>query len=321
MSWIDRPASRIKLRDLRVFMVVASAGAMGRAAVQLAVSQPVISKSIADLEHALGVRLFDRSRRGVELTDFGRSLRDSGIAVFDELRQSVTRLEAMRDPARGEVRIGTSPVLVGGLISAGINRMCARYPRMKFHVVEAGSNTVRTRDLRARNIDFAVAQILEPFNTDEFAVEVLFNETHVVYVGRSSKWGKRRNVRLADLVGERWVLPPLDHILEPLYKAFDTAGLERPRATVLTTSVHVHTSLLATGKFVAALPSSTFGADAPFRALPIEMPTTVAPVAIITLRGRPLSAAAKLFLDCLRELVAERKRSDARRRAAIGDSG
>jgi DNA-binding transcriptional LysR family regulator len=316
MSWTDRAASRIKLRDLRVFMVVANAGAMGRAASQLAVSQPVISKSIADLEHKLGVRLFDRSRRGVELTIFGRSLRDSGLAVFDELRQSVTRLEALSDPTRGEVRIGTSPVLVGGLVSAALNRMCARYPRMKFHVVEAGSNTVRTRDLRARNIDFAVALILEPFSTDEFAIEVLFNENHVIYVGHNSKWAKRRNVRLADLVGEPWVLPPLDHILEPLYKAFDNAGLDRPHATVLTTSVHVHNCLLATGEFVAVLPSSTFAGGAaysPFRALPVELPTTVAPVAIITLRGRPLSAAAKLFLDCLRELVAERKRADTRR--------
>ena len=76
MSLIDRAALRIKLRDLRVFMAVANAGTMGRAAAQLAVSQPVISKSIADLEHALGVRLFERSRRGVELTEFGQSLRE-----------------------------------------------------------------------------------------------------------------------------------------------------------------------------------------------------------------------------------------------------
>jgi DNA-binding transcriptional LysR family regulator len=297
-------------------MAVASAGTMGRAAAELAISQPVISKAIADLEFAFGVRLFDRSRRGVELTEHGQSLRDSGVAVFDEMRQCVARLEALSDPTAGEVRIGTTAPLAGGLVSAGIDRMCARYPRMKLHVVEADRNTLRTRDLRARNIDFAVAQILEPFSTDEFAIEVLFDDAHVVHVGRNSKWAKRRNVRLADLVSERWVLPPLDQILEPLNKAFDTAGLQRPSSTVLTFSVHVHNSLLATGKFVTALPSSTFGWAAthlPVKALPIEMPTTVAPVAIVTLRGRPLSASAKLFVDCLRELVAQRKKSSPRR--------
>ena len=187
MSWIDRSASRLKLRDLRVFMAVANAGAMGRAAAQLAVSQPVISKSIADLEHALGVRLFDRSRRGVELTDFGRSLRDSGIAVFDELRQSVTRLEALSDPTRGEVRVGTTLPLAGGLVSAAIDRMSARYPRMNFHVVEADRNTLRTRDLASRDIDFAVAQILEPFDTDKFAVEALTDDDYIVHVGSQGK--------------------------------------------------------------------------------------------------------------------------------------
>jgi DNA-binding transcriptional LysR family regulator len=70
----DRTASRLKLRNLEVFMMVASAGTMGRAAAELAVSQPVISKAIADLEYALGVRLFDRSRRGVELTEHGHSV-------------------------------------------------------------------------------------------------------------------------------------------------------------------------------------------------------------------------------------------------------
>ena len=310
MPWSDQVGSRLKLRDLRVFMAVANAGTMGRAAADLAVSQPVISKSIADLENALGVRLFDRSRRGVELTSHGQSLRDSGIAVFDELRQSVTRLEALTDPTAGEIRIGTTVPLATGLVSAALTRMAAQYPRMKFHVVEADLNTLRTRDLRARNIDFAVARLLEPLSGDEFSAEVLFNDPYVVVVGRKSKWARRRNVQLVDLVDERWVFPPIEPILALLRGAFDGAGLKLPRPDVLTLSIQVHSSLLATGKFVTALPSSTLGWGAdhlPFRALPIVLPTTLAPVAVIALRGRTLSPAAKLFLDCLRELVAKRE--------------
>ncbi len=128
MPWSDRIGARLKLRDLHVFMAVANAGTMGRAAAHLAISQPVISKAIADLEHTLGVGLFDRSRHGVELTDHGRVLRDSGIAVFDQLRQSVARLEALTDPTAGEVRIGATEPLATGLVSAGLNRMAIRYP-------------------------------------------------------------------------------------------------------------------------------------------------------------------------------------------------
>jgi DNA-binding transcriptional LysR family regulator len=292
-------------------MAVANAGTMGRAAADLAVSQPVISKSIADLEDTLGVRLFDRSRRGVELTSHGQSLRDSGIAVFDELRQSVTRLEALTDPTAGEIRIGTTVPLATGLVSAALTRMAFQYPRMKFHVVEGDLNTLRTRDLRTRNIDFAVARLLEPLSADELAAEVLFDDPYVVVVGRKSKWARRRNVRLVDLVNERWVFPPIEPILALLRGAFDDAGLKLPRPDILTLSIQVHSNLLATGKFVTALPSSTLGWGAdhlPFMALPIAMPTTFAPVAIIAIRGRTLSPAAKLFLNCLRELVARREK-------------
>ena len=178
--------------------------------------------------------------------------------------------------------------------------------------MEADLNTLRTRDLRARNIDFAVARLLEPLSDDEFAVEVLFNDPYVVVVGRNSKWARRRNVRLADLANERWVLPPLEAILALLRGAFDAAGLKLPRPDVLTLSIQVHSNLLATGKFVTALANSTLGWGTdhlPFKALPIDMPTTLAPVAIVTLRGRTLSPAAKLFLECLRELVAKREKT------------
>jgi DNA-binding transcriptional LysR family regulator len=68
MPWDERLARRLKLRDLYVFKVVAHLGSMGKAASELAVSQPAISKAITDLEYVLGVRLLDRSRQGVEPT-------------------------------------------------------------------------------------------------------------------------------------------------------------------------------------------------------------------------------------------------------------
>jgi DNA-binding transcriptional LysR family regulator len=141
-------------------MVVPNAGTMGQAAIELAVSQPVISKAIADLEHVLGVRLFDRSRRGVELTNYGHSLRDSGIALFDDLKQAVKKLEALSDPTAGEIRLGTTEPLATGFVSAALKKMAVRYPKMNFHVIQADLNTLRTRDLRARNIEFAVFRIL-----------------------------------------------------------------------------------------------------------------------------------------------------------------
>jgi DNA-binding transcriptional LysR family regulator len=121
VQWSDRIGRRVKLRDLHILLAVAQSGSMARAADGLAVSQPVISKTIADLEHALGVRLLDRTSQGVEPTAFGRAFVDCGIAVFDELRRGVQAMEFLSDPTFGEVRIGGAAPFIDEMIPAVAN--------------------------------------------------------------------------------------------------------------------------------------------------------------------------------------------------------
>src|SRR5215472_11563944 len=103
MRWNDRIGRRIKLSDLHILLAVAQSGSMTKAAQELAVSHPVISRSIAQLEHILGVRLLDRNPHGIELTEFGRALLSRSHAAFDELHQGVKDIEFLSDPTAGEV--------------------------------------------------------------------------------------------------------------------------------------------------------------------------------------------------------------------------
>ena len=93
MPLTGRIEHRIKLHDLQALMTVAQAGSMGKGAELLNTSQPAISRSIADLEHAVGQRLMNRSRRGVEPTKYGHALLNCGSAMFDDLRQGLRQLE------------------------------------------------------------------------------------------------------------------------------------------------------------------------------------------------------------------------------------
>src|SRR5262252_4132124 len=98
MPWNDRTKRRLKLRDLDILTAVIDTGSMGRAAECLNISQPAISKAIAELERALGVRLVDRSRRGIVPTPFGLALKKRSIAIFNDLRQSVQDIDFLSDP-------------------------------------------------------------------------------------------------------------------------------------------------------------------------------------------------------------------------------
>ena len=120
MDEIGRIERRIGLHDLRVLMAVVQAGSMGKAARLLATSQPAISRSIGELEHALGVRLLDRSAQGIEPTSYGRALLKRGTAVFDELQQGIKDIRFLSDPTVGDLTIGASIAIAEGFICSVI---------------------------------------------------------------------------------------------------------------------------------------------------------------------------------------------------------
>ena len=104
MGAANRPPAR--LRDLFVFFTVVEYGSMAKAADKLGVSTPSISEVIASLEHALGVRLLDRTPKGITMTPYAEALIVRGRAAFDELRQGIRDIEIIGDPSTGELTIG-----------------------------------------------------------------------------------------------------------------------------------------------------------------------------------------------------------------------
>src|SRR5215468_9950580 len=102
IDWDTQIGRRLRLRDLHLFFAVVQRGSMAKAATHLGISQPAVSEVIADLEHTLGVRLFDRRSQGVELTIYGRALLNRGETAFDELKQAIRDIEFLADPSKGE---------------------------------------------------------------------------------------------------------------------------------------------------------------------------------------------------------------------------
>ena len=202
MQMSDRIGKRIKLQDVHVLMAVVQAGSMSKAARHLNTSQPNISKSIADLERALGVRLLERHRQGIEPTDYGRALLNGGAAVFDELRQTVKNIEFLADPAAGEVRIGANAGLAASFTSAIIDRLSRRYPRIVFHLV-TGYGEALLEALRERNVDLLTARRFGPIPDERVDFEFLFDDACVVLTTHVSSLPARKARGLGD-VRSRW---------------------------------------------------------------------------------------------------------------------
>jgi DNA-binding transcriptional LysR family regulator len=317
MDWADRIGRRIRLRDLHILLAVAEHGSMAKASTQLAVSHPVISRTIAEMEQTLGVRLFERASRGVELTTYGHALLNCGVTVFDEMRQGLKQLEALTDPASGELRIGCPEITMAGMLPAIVERFSRQYPRVRIHVVLAQTALLQFQELRQRGIDLLIGRIPQDLVADDLVVETLFEEPFLAVAGTSNKLTRKRRLALADLVDEPWIMPPYDSVPGSMFlRIFHACNLKPPQPAITTLSAQLTVTLVASGKFVGLLPSSVahFNERVGLRILPLKLPAVPIAASLVTIKNRTLSPSAKLFIDCVREMVrpfAQRTRMNA----------
>lgn len=310
MQWADRIGRRLKLRDLHILLAVVQRGSMAKAASELAISQPAVSKAIADMEHTLGLRLLDRGRNGVEPTTYGRALVQRGLVIFDELKQGVDELAFLADPTRGKLNIGSTESIAAGFLPSAIEHFSRQYPGVHLNVVQAVISTLHYRELRERSIDLLIGRIPANFTEDDLEADVLFDDEVVVVAGRQSRWARARRLKLTDLADAPWVLPPAETLPGSLAaNLFRGEGLELPQAPVTTLSIHLCCQLTAGGRFLAMLPSSILrfsGKNLDLKVLSVSLPSQPRPVGVVTLRNRTPSPVSKLFIECVRDVAKQR---------------
>ena len=304
--WESRIGRRLKLRDLHVLFSVVHWGSMAKAATHLSMSQPAVSKVIADLEDVLRVRLLDRSSRGVEPTLYAHALLKRGHLAFDELRQGIRDIEFLADPTSGEVRIATQELFAAGLLPAVINQISRRHPKIVVRVVQTSTATLEFRELRERKVDLVLGRIPKAFMEEDLDTEILFEDVEVVVVGARSRWARRRTVALSELVHEPWVLPPNQVVNALVAEAFKAQGLDVPQERVSAASILLRNQLLASGRFLSVLPNFVLRHNAKqwsLKALPIDLGVKPRSIAIVTLKNRTVSPVVQLFVEHLRAVA------------------
>ena len=194
------------------------------------------------------------------------------------------------------------------MLPAIVERFCREHPGVHLDVAQAVISTLHYRELRERRVDLLIGRIPTPFTEDDLDADVVCDDQAVVVAGRQSKWARSRNLKLADLNAERWILPPPDTMPGALaLELFRSNSAEMPRAPITTLSMHLCCKLVATGRFVALLPSSIVrfgGRDLALKVLPIKLPVQSRSIGIVTLKNRTLSPVALSFIACVHQVLA-----------------
>jgi len=303
--------SHLKMRHLILLVELGRHASIVNAAKAARLTQPAASRLISDLEHVLGVQLFERKARGVEPTWSGKLLiRRAGLALA-EMDAAHDEIAQLLSGLGGRVGIGSVLTPAAGILATAIKLFKSRCARANV-VVDLGTSKAMIERLLDGQLDIVLGRILDSAHVPLLDFEPISDEAHHLIVRPGHPLCARGDLTLADLFEQSWIVPPAGSILrDRLTALFLSEGLDPPAETVETLAVPLIVSLLTTTDMVVALPEALVQShlDAgQLTVLPFELGLHMDAYGIITRQGHVLSPSAQQMLNALRETVADERR-------------
>jgi DNA-binding transcriptional LysR family regulator len=298
--------SRLRIRHLSLVSTVARVGTLHRAAEEMNVTQPAVSKMLQDVEDMLAVRIFERQPRGLTPTEIGAFV----IAYADQLLVDQERflrgLSNLKRGGYGALSIGAVMATAPDILPAAIAELKRRRPLMTIRLSATTSDEL-LRGLEKSEIDLVIGRLTETRHHAIFDVEPLSIENLWAFAAADHPLAGRRQVSLAEMEAYPWVLQqqtsPMRQVID---RAFAEAGLPSLDNLVETTSIFATLQLVRRAGMISVLPH-TIVSEAIERGelvrLPFRLDNPLEPYGIIRRRGEPLSANAEDFAAIVREFV------------------
>ncbi|WP_418320141.1 LysR substrate-binding domain-containing protein [Piscinibacter sakaiensis] len=296
----------ISLRHIRVFLVIVRERSLRRAAQALHITESAVSKSLRELENAVGVRLLQRDRRGATPTPAGETFHRHATQGAASLALAFEAVQRRREP-REPLRVGALPTAAAFVVRIGVQRMFERYDDIAVHV-ESGHYEQLVARLRAADIDLIIGRMVSR-DMVGLSFELLFDEDIVAVVRRDHPLAGATMVSIDALADYLLITPSpgtqvravVDSYLfasasRPLLRHLDTQSETFARAwTLESDAVWFAPRGLVTPDLEHGLVSE----------LPLTSPLLRAPFGITTMTDVPRTRAAAVFIEIVRGVAAE----------------
>lgn len=291
----------MKLRHFREVVAIAEQGSIRAAARHLRVAQPVLTRSLAELEREVGGPLFERRPRGVVATPLGQALVRRATGILHEVRRTREEMEQLRGSTTGTVTAGLSIAAHLALLPASLRPFRARYGQTRLHVIEGFYPTLEA-GLRAGSVDFYVGPEPAGALAPELAGEVLFPNRRTVLCRVGHPLAGAMSLR--DLTGADWATTSITAEAEDeLNAVFARYGLPEPRLALRSQSALTLMTCLAHSDFLAMAPvqwgrfTATRGM---LTTIPVAEELAAPSIVAIKRADLPLTPAADFLLELMR---------------------
>lgn len=307
MPPLPRLETHLSLRHLTLIAAIDREGSLLSAAQSVGLTQSAVTKALQEAEAVVGVRLFDRTNRGVLPTQEGEVLIAHAKLVLTQLRHAGQELEDMRSGSGGRVAVGVLVSAAVTLLPRAIADVRKARPNLAVKVIE-GTNDVLMPLLRAGELDFVIGRLPGFSGGAGIAEETLCADHAQIVVRAGHPLTRRRGLGLADLLDEPWILPRQETSMRrQIDEAFRVQGLPPPANSVESVSILTNRSLVLLADYLVVWPVELARfetAQGLVAALDVPLPTTHRPIGISTRAGARLSPAAETLIAALRREAA-----------------
>lgn len=291
----------MQLQQLRYFVAVAEVSHFTRAAEQLRVAQPSLSKQIGALERDLGAPLFSRARGNIALTPAGEALLPLARRILADVETARREVQDLTGLRRGRVRLGATPSLSAGLLGDVLAGFRTRYPGIELFVEEGGSRDL-VRDLGRGQLDLAL--VILPLHLGDAALETVPILREDLVVATRGPLGRGRFVHIDDLRRLPLVMFRSGYDLrETTLAACRAAGFE-PRFAVEGGEMDAVLRFVEAGLGPAVVPSMVLARRPGLTGTPLAPPGLQRTIALANRKDVHPTHAALAFRTTLLEFLA-----------------
>jgi len=295
------------VRDLIMLAAIAKCGSITKAANQLGMTQPGITRNLRLLEEELRVPLIERTRNGAIPTKFGEVLVRYGASIATEFNRGRAELFSMIEGVLGEVTVGSIAMGTGHIVPIAVHRVSQRYPGVSIGIREI-SDDVLFSSLQAGLLDVVFAPVTSG-DKGEFDETVLFHDHLRICVGSSNPLAKRKKLKLDALVAHEWILPPsTSRLLQKITREFEHVGHGLPKNYIETASIRAQIALVMHSNRLTMIPGHVIQPEVDagrIVPLPVRLQSPVMAFGIATRAGATLSSAVKDLVKEIRAVADE----------------
>lgn len=291
----------VTIRQIHAFLAVAQEGTFTKAAERMQIAQPALSQLIRELEKALGIRIFDRTTRRVELTDGGREFHGAAVKILHDLEAAIRSANDLAERKRGRIVVAAPPLLSAVALPPAIVSLKATYPGLQVAIIDAGNEFV-VDAVRFGRADCGIGT----FHGLEDGIErsPIARDTYMLFFARDSRFAARKTVDWNELENETVVTVPRDSGTGLLVEmGFDTAHIPLQPAYEVS-QISTALALVRAGLGIAILPSyAREVAPDGVHASRLTAPSITREIVMIRQRSRSVSPALAAFEVLLRRHV------------------